>query len=327
MLSKRSKILITGGAGFIGSNFIKHILGKYQDYQIINLDKLTYCGNLKNLTDIDDNPRYEFIKGDICDLNIIDKIASKGLDAIINFAAESHVDRSILDPTAFLKTSIQGTHALLEAVKKYQIKKFIQISTDEVYGSIEKGSFNETDPLQPRNPYAATKAGADLLALSFFETYGTPVIITRTTNNFGPFQHPEKFMPKIITFLLMNKKIPIYGNGKNVRDWIFVKDNCAAIDLILNKGKAGEAYNICAKNELTNIEVAEKIIELLGKSRDSLDFVPDRPGHDKRYSLDCSKVKSLGWSCRENFNTGLEKTLKWYKDNEWWWKPLIEKMG
>ena len=312
-----ARILITGGAGFIGSNYVHYILENHPDYEIVVLDKLTYAGNLNNLKDVKD--KIEFIKGDICSTKDVER-AMKGADFVASFAAETHVDRSIVGAKEFVMTEIFGANTLMEVANRFGVKKFVLVSTDEVYGEIEKGSFNETDPLQPRNPYAATKAGADLLALSFFETYGTPVIITRTTNNFGPFQHPEKFMPKIITFLLMNKKIPIYGNGKNVRDWIFVKDNCAAIDLILNKGKAGEAYNICAKNELTNIE-------LLGKSRDSLDFVPDRPGHDKRYSLDCSKVKSLGWSCRENFNTGLEKTLKWYKDNEWWWKPLIEKMG
>ncbi|TSC95201.1 MAG: dTDP-glucose 4,6-dehydratase [Parcubacteria group bacterium Licking1014_1] len=323
MLIKRPKILITGGAGFIGSNFIKYILNKYQDYQVINFDKLTYCGNLENLTDIENNPRYEFIKGDICNSKIVDKIASKELYAIINFAAESHVDRSILDPTAFLKTGIQGTYTLLEAAKKYKIEKFIQISTDEVYGSIEKGSFKETDLTSPSSPYSAVKAAADLLSLSYFKTYDLPVIITRSTNNFGPFQYPEKIIPLFITNLLENKKIPIYGDGLNTRDWLYVLDNCKAIDLVLHKGEKGQIYNIGSGNEKNNLELTKLILKKLGKDEKFIEYVNDRPGHDRRYAVNYEKIKRLGWKDQcENFEELIKETILWYKKNKNWWKKI-----
>ena len=317
------KLLITGGAGFIGSNFIKHILSKYQDYEVINLDKLTYCGNLENLREIKNNPHYKFIKGDICDFETVDKIAAEKPDAIINFAAESHVDRSILDPTAFLKTSVFGTYNLLEAVKKYNIKRFIQISTDEVYGSIKNGSFKETSPLNPSSPYSAAKSAADLLSLSYFKTYNLPVIITRSTNNFGCFQYPEKIIPLFITNLLENKKIPLYGDGLNTRDWIYVLDNCEAIDLVLHKGKVGEIYNVGGGNEKTNLELTYFILKEIGKDKNFIEYVKDRLGHDRRYSLDCQKIKTaLGWQPKYNFAKALKNTIQWYKENEQWWKKI-----
>lgn len=316
------KLLVTGGAGFIGSNFIRHILSAHKDYEVVNLDKLTYCGNLENLKDIEKNPRYKFIKGDICDAKIVDK-AFQGVDAVINFAAESHVDRSILDPTAFLNTSIQGTYTLLEAAKKSKIKRFIQISTDEVYGSIKKGSFKETDPLSPSSPYSAAKAGADLLAISYFKTYNLPVLITRSTNNFGPFQYPEKIMPLFITNLLEGKKIPVYGDGLNVRDWLYVLDNCKAIDIVLHKGIDGQIYNIGGNNEKNNLELTKIILKELKKDESFIEYVKDRPGHDWRYSLNCDKIKKLGWKGQnKNFEKLIKDTVLWYKNNNQWWKKI-----
>lgn len=317
------KLLITGGAGFIGSNFIKHILDKYQDYKVVNLDKLTYCGNLENLADVENNPRYKFVKGDICDQKIVDKIALKGIDAIINFAAESHVDRSILDPTVFLKTSVQGTYTLLETAKKYKVRKFIQISTDEVYGSIEKGFFKETDLHSPSSPYSAAKAAADLLSLSYYKTFNLPVIVTRSTNNFGPFQYPEKIIPLFITNLLENKKIPVYSDGLNIRDWLYVSDNCKAIDLVLHKGKEGEIYNIGGGNEKSNLEITKLILKELGKDKNCIEYVTDRPGHDRRYAVNCEKIKKLGWNDQgENFEKLIKDTILWYKENQQWWKKI-----
>ena len=320
-------LLITGGAGFIGSNFIHYIARKYPEYRIINLDKLTYAGNLENLRDIENNPNYNFIKGDIADRKIIDEIfKSRNIDAIINFAAESHVDRSIEDPGVFIKTDIYGTYVLLEAARKYNSKIFLQISTDEVYGSIEDGSFKEDDPLKPNSPYSASKAGAEMIARSFYKTYKTPVIITRTSNNFGPYQYPEKLIPLFVTNLVDDIKVPLYGDGMNVRDWIYVEDNCAALDLILHKGEVGEVYNIGAGNEKPNIWITKKIIEILGKSEDMIEPVTDRLGHDRRYSVDCSKIKKeFGWNARYDFEEALKKTVNWYAANEKWWRPLKEK--
>jgi len=318
-----TKLLITGGAGFIGSNFIKHILNKYPDYQVINLDKLTYCGNLENLIDVENNPKYKFIKGDICDAKIIDQVFSENPDFVINFAAESHVDRSILDPTAFLKTNIQGTHTLLEASQKYKIKRFIQISTDEVYGSTENESFKETDPLNPSSPYSSAKAAGDLLALSYFKTYNLPVLITRSTNNFGPFQYPEKIIPLFITNLLENKKVQVYGDGLNVRDWLYVENNCDAIDFILHNGQNGEIYNIGSANEKTNLDITKIILRELNKDETHIEHIKDRPGHDRRYSLNCGKLKKLGWKNENNnFEELLKDTICWYKENEQWWKKI-----
>jgi len=317
------KLLVTGGAGFIGSNFIRHILNKYRDYEIVNLDKLTYCGNPDNLKDIAGNKNYKFVKGDIADSKVVDKLV-KGCDEIINFAAESHVDRSILDPDSFVRTNVFGTHTLLQAAKKYGVKLFIQISTDEVYGSIKEGSFKEDYPLKPNSPYSATKASADLLARSYYITYGLPVIITRSSNNYGPYQYPEKVIPLFITNLINGKKVPLYADGMNVRDWLYVVDNCEGIDIVMHKGKSGEVYNIGGGNEITNMELTKSLINMLGKDESSIEFVKDRPGHDKRYALDIVKMKELGWQPRHDFKFALKLTVDWYRDNESWWKRLIE---
>lgn len=317
-------LLITGGAGFIGSNFIHYIARKYPEYKIINLDKLTYAGNLENLRDIENNPNYNFIKGDIADRKIIDEIfKSRNIDAVVNFAAESHVDRSIEDPGIFIQTDIYGTYVLLEAVKKYNSSIFLQISTDEVYGSITDGSFREDDPLKPNSPYSASKAGAEMIVRSFYKTYKTPVIITRTSNNFGPYQYPEKLIPLFVTNLIDDIKVPLYGDGMNVRDWIYVDDNCSALDITLHKGEVGEVYNIGAGNEKPNIWITKKIIEILGKSEDMIEPVTDRLGHDRRYSVDCSKLKKeFDWNARYDFEEALKKTVRWYMGKEDWWRPL-----
>ena len=316
------KIVVTGGCGFIGSNFIRYILNEYPDYEILNVDKLTYAGNLDNLKDIENNRNYRFVKKDICDKDLIEYI--EGYDIILNFAAESHVDRSIQHPENFLKTDIFGTFNLLEIARTLGLKKFIQISTDEVYGSIEKGSFDENSPLNPSNPYSASKAGADLLTLSYFKTYKLPVNIIRSTNNYGPYQYPEKFIPLFITNAMKNKKLPLYGDGKNVRDWLFVLDNCKGIDIVLHKGKEGEIYNISGGNEKENIQVAKKIIEYLEKEENLIEFVKDRPGHDRRYSIISDKIRKLGWKPETSFEEGLKITIKWYKENENWWKKIVE---
>ena len=317
-------VLVTGGAGFIGSNFIHYMFRKYPEYKIVNLDKLTYAGNPENLRDIEDNPNYKFIKGDIANRKIVDEIfKSRKIDAVINFAAESHVDRSIEDPGIFIQTDIFGTYVLLEAVKKYGSKLFMQISTDEVYGSITEGSCKEDHPLMPNSPYSASKAGAEMIVRSFFKTYGAPVIITRTSNNFGPYQYPEKVIPLFVTNLIDNIKVPLYGDGMNVRDWIYVEDNCAALDLVLHKGRIGEIYNIGAGNEKPNIWITRKLLEILGKSEDMIKPVDDRLGHDRRYSVNCSKmIKELGWNTSYKFEEALEKTVHWYVNNENWWRPL-----
>jgi len=324
---KFKTLLITGGAGFIGSNFIHYIARKYPEYKIINLDKLTYAGNLENLRDIEDNLNYKFIKGDIADRKIIDEIfKSRNIDAIINFAAESHVDRSIEDPGVFIKTDIYGTYVLLEAARKYNSKIFLQISTDEVYGSIEDGSFAEDDALKPSSPYSASKAGAEMIVRSFFKTFGTPIIITRTTNNFGPYQYPEKIIPLFVTNLIDNIKVPLYGDGMNVRDWIYVDDNCGALDLVLHKGRVGEIYNIGAGNEKPNIWITKEILKLLDKPESMIELVEDRLGHDRRYSVDCTKLKKdLGWETQYDFEEALKKTVNWYAANEKWWRPLKKK--
>lgn len=321
---KFKTLLVTGGAGFIGSNFIHYMINKYPDYRIINLDKLTYAGNPENLRDIAGSPNYRFVKGDISDGTVVSEIfTSEKIDAVINFAAESHVDRSIEDPGVFIQTDVYGTFVLLEAVKKYSAEIFLQISTDEVYGSIADGSFKETDPLEPNSPYSASKAGAEMIVRSFNKTYNTPVIITRTTNNFGPYQYPEKLIPLFVTNLMDNIKVPLYGDGMNVRDWIYVEDNCEALDLVLHEGRIGQVYNIGAGNEKPNIWITKKLIELTGKDESFIEPVADRPGHDRRYSVDCSKIESeLGWKTRIDFSEALEKTVKWYMENQSWWRPL-----
>ncbi|MEK6715242.1 MAG: dTDP-glucose 4,6-dehydratase, partial [Candidatus Omnitrophota bacterium] len=284
------KILVTGGCGFIGSNFIRYLLNKYPDYNVINLDKLTYAGNPDNLKDVKGGPRYKFIRGDICDAVIVDKVV-KRCDAIVHFAAESHVDKSILCSDDFVRTNVFGTHVLLEAAKRYNINRYIQISTDEAYGSIKSGSFTEDSPLLPNSPYSASKAAADLLARSYFVTHALPVIITRSSNNFGPYQYPEKVIPLFITNLLQGKKVPLYGDGLNVRDWLYVLDNCAGIDLALHKGKIGEVYNIGGGNEVANLELTNLILKKMRKGKESINYVPDRLGHDRRYSLNCDKIR------------------------------------
>jgi len=321
------RLLITGGAGFIGSNFIRFVLSKYPDCEIINFDKLTYAGNLENLRDLENDPRYSFAQGDICDQTAVEKAAAKlGSDGVIvNFAAETHVDRSIVSAGSFVQTDVYGTYTLLEAVKKYKIKRYLHISTDEVYGSIENGSFTEKSTLSPNSPYAASKAGGDLVVRSYFKTYGAPVLITRSSNNYGSYQYPEKVIPLFVTNAIENKKLPLYGDGKNVRDWLYVMDNCEAVDLVLRKGELGEVYNIGGGNERQNIEVTRFILKETGLPEDFIEPVKDRPGHDRRYSIDCTKVKELGWQPKTNFEEGLKKTIAWYKNNQAWWKKIKEK--
>ena len=317
------KLLITGGLGFIGSNFVRYILKKYPEYQVINLDKMTYCANPENLKDIEDDSRYKFIKGDICDKELVNDLISKEKpDVITSFAAETHVDRSILDPDAFIKTDIFGTHTLLEAVRNHKVGKYIQISTDEVYGSIEKGLFTEESPLKPNSPYASSKAGADLLVRAYFKTYNLPILITRSSNNYGPYQYPEKLIPLFITNLIEGKKVPLYGDGLNVRDWLYVLDNCSGIDTVLHKGKKGEIYNIGADNEKTNKEITEIILKQLGKDESSIEYVKDRLGHDRRYALDSTKLKKLGWKPEYDFEKAMKETIEWYKNNPDWWKKI-----
>ena len=313
--------LVTGGAGFIGSNYIRYMLKKYDDIHIINLDKLTYAGNLDNLRDIENDTRYEFVKGDICDEEVVNRLTQRA-DVVVNFAAESHVDRSIGRPDDFIRTDVFGTFVLLEAARDGGVRRFLQVSTDEVYGSIEDGSFKETDPLMPSSPYSASKAGADRLAFSYFVTYGLPVIITRCSNNFGPYQYPEKLIPLFVTNALEDKPLPIYGDGKNVRDWIYVEDHCDAIDFLYQNGSDGEVYNIGAGNERNNLEITEIILRELNKPKSLMTFVKDRLGHDRRYSLDCTKIRNMGWQPSHSFDEAMHDTIQWYVQNRWWWEKL-----
>ncbi len=324
------KILVTGGAGFIGSNFIHYWLDKYPEDEIVNYDLLTYAGHLESLKDIEDNPHYYFIKGDITDAAAVDAAVSQ-VDAIIHFAAESHVDRSILDPLVFTKTNIIGTQLLLEAAKKYGIQKFHHVSTDEVFGALPLDSqtkFNEETRYEPHSPYSASKASSDHLVRAYFDTFGIPVTITNCSNNFGPYQDPEKFLPRMITNLLTGEKVKVYGDGKYVRDWLHVLDHCRAIDLVFHQAVPGSTYCVGGMTkDVNNLEVAQKVIKLLGKNEeDSIEFVKDRPGHDRRYAVDWAKInQDLGWQPEHDFDTWLEKTVDWYKNNESWWKPLKEK--
>lgn len=327
------KLLITGGAGFIGSNFIRYIIKKYPDYKIVNLDLLTYAGNLENLKDIKNNSNYEFVKGDIADVNLVNNLV-KDIDIIVNFAAESHVDRSILDSKDFIRTNIIGTHVLLEAAKSASRRngqiRFHHISTDEVYGSLGPNHppFNESTPYDPRSPYSASKAASDHMARAYYHTYDLPITISNCSNNYGPYQFPEKLIPLFITNLLENKKVPLYGDGMNIRDWLFVEDHCEAIDLIIHKGKIGETYCVGGNSEKTNLEIAQRIIELVlrvlrGEASKWIEFVKDRPGHDKRYAINFSKItRELGWKPKTSFEEGLGKTVNWYKENESWWKNI-----
>jgi dTDP-glucose 4,6-dehydratase len=318
------KILVTGGAGFIGSNFIKYILSRYPHYKIVNLDKVTYAGNLDNLSDIEDNPNYQFIKGDICDQELVERIVEDKIDVIVNFAAETHVDRSIYDPKIFVETNVLGTQVLLESALKFKTDRFIQISTDEVYGSLGKtGSFTESSPLLPNSPYSASKASADLLVRSYFKTFGLSAVITRCTNNYGPYQFPEKLIPLFITNALTNQELPIYGDGLYIRDWIYVEDHCKALDLILHQGKIGGIYNISGNYEKTNLEITELILKKLNKPKSLIRHVKDRPAHDRRYALDSSRIRNeLGWKPDASFEEGIAKTVDWYIANQKWWQKI-----
>jgi dTDP-glucose 4,6-dehydratase len=318
------KLLVTGGLGFIGSNFIRYMLGEHPDCTITNFDNMTYAGNPANLADFEKDSRYSFVKGDIRDSHAVDLAFSHHTsDAVVHFAAESHVDRSIHDASAFVTTNVCGTQTLLDAALRHTISRFIHISTDEVYGSTATGSFKETDILNPSSPYSASKAGSDLLARAFFITHELPVIVTRCTNNFGPYQYPEKLIPFFVTSLLREKKVPVYGTGKNIRDWIYVLDHCRAIDFVLRKGVAGEIYNIGGDNEKTNLEITHQILGILGKEASSIEFVKDRPGHDWRYSLDSSKIRNMGWKPQSTFEDALKETVEWYMQHEGWWRPLL----
>jgi len=314
------RVLVTGGAGFIGSNFIRHLLNN-TNCAIINLDKLTYAGNLNNIKDLRREKRHKFIRGDIRNRKLVGSLVKKA-DAVVNFAAESHVDRSIQTPSVFVESNVLGVQVLLEACRRFGVR-FEQISTDEVYGSRVEGSFVETDALNPSSPYSASKAAADLLVNAYHVTYGLEVTVTRSTNNYGPNQHPEKFVPRLVTNALRGKPLPIYGSGQNIRDWIFVDDNCGAILTVLEKGEKGQIYNIGGRNERKNLEIAKEILRCLSLPETMLEFVPDRPGHDFRYSIQCSKVQRLGWKPQVGFEEGLQKTVDWYRTNEWWWRPLV----
>lgn len=319
-------LLVTGGAGFIGSCFVRHILNTYPDYRVINLDALTYCGNLDNLKDVENNPNYRFVHGNICDRRLVRELTGQ-VDCVINFAAESHVDNSIKRPEIFVETNIQGTLNLLQASKETGIKRFLQVSTDEVYGTLGKtGYFYETTPLAPNSPYSASKAGADLLVRAYGETYKLPVLITRCSNNYGPYQYTEKLIPFFISRLLKGERVPVYGDGLNVRDWLYVYDHCRAIDVVLHRGQAGEVYNIGGHNEKTNLEITRLILEKMGKDETSIEYVQDRPGHDRRYAISNDKITSqLGWKPSVTFEEGISITIDWYLNNQDWIKNLERK--
>jgi dTDP-glucose 4,6-dehydratase len=317
------KILVTGGAGFIGSNFIKYIFSQYPHYKIVNFDKLTYAGNLNNLSGMEANPNYQFVKGDICDRGVVEEIVGDKIDVMVNFAAETHVDRSIHDPEVFVKTNVLGTQALLESALKFRIERFVQISTDEVYGSSSELLFTESSPLLPNSPYAASKASADLLTRSYCKTFGLPALIARSTNNYGPNQFPEKLIPLFITNALSGQELPLYGDGLYVRDWLYVEDHCKALDSVLHQGKVGGIYNIGANCEKTNLEIAELILEGLNKPKSLIKHVKDRPAHDRRYALDSSKIRDeLGWKPDTPFEKGLAETANWYIANQKWWEEI-----
>ncbi len=318
-------MLVTGGLGFIGSNFIRYLLNSYSDVEVINLDAMKYGSNRANLKDLEGDDRYTFIKGDISDYELVSKLV-KGVEAVINFAAETHVDRSISSPGSFLQSNVVGVFTILEAVRKNNPEvRFVHISTDEVYGDILKGSFKEGDTLKPSSPYSASKAAADVFVLAYVRTYGINASITRCTNNYGPYQFPEKLIPKTIIRASMNLKIPVYGTGKNVRDWIYVSDHCEAVDTVMREGEKGEIYNISGGEEKTNLEVVRTILDLMDKDDSLVEFVEDRPGHDVRYSLDSTKIREeLGWKPKHSFKDGIKETVEWYLKNEWWWKPLVD---
>jgi dTDP-glucose 4,6-dehydratase len=317
------RILVTGGCGFIGSNFVRHLLAT-TSCQIINMDKLTYAGNLENLRDVEGNPRYSFVKGDIATRRDLEKAFDGGIDGVINFAAESHVDRSIMNPDDFVNTNIHGTFLLLEFARKYSVSRFVQVSTDEVYGSLgSTGKFTEDTSLSPNSPYSASKASADMLAMAYHKTFGMPVMVTRCSNNYGPYQFPEKLIPLLISNALGDKELPIYGDGLNVRDWIHVSDHCGAIALVYEKGRPGQIYNVGSDNEKTNLEIVELILNALDKPRSLIKYVKDRPGHDRRYAIDNGKIKAdLGFSTSVSFTEGMESTVRWYVENRSWWERI-----
>ena len=323
------KIVVTGGAGFIGSNFVIHMVKKYPEHQIINLDLLTYAGNLENLTEVENAPNYKFIRGDIADRKFVFGLFEKEKpDIIVNFAAESHVDRSIEDPESFVRTNVMGTTTLLDACKEYGIKRFHQVSTDEVYGDLPLDRpdlfFTEETPLHTSSPYSSSKASADLFVMAYHRTFGIPVTISRCSNNYGPYQFPEKLIPLIISRALADEELPVYGTGENVRDWLHVSDHCVAIDLILEKGRVGEVYNIGGHNERTNLEVVKTILKALDKPESLIRFVKDRPGHDRRYAIDPTKMETeLGWKPQYVFDTGMKQTIQWYLDNKEWWEHIV----
>jgi dTDP-glucose 4,6-dehydratase len=316
------EVLVTGGAGFIGSNYVRHALAAHPDWRVTTLDKLTYAGRLENLHDVMDHPRHAFVRGDIADADVSRLLVERS-NLVIHFAAETHVDRSILEAGDFIRTDVFGTFVLLEAARKATgLHRFVQISTDEVYGSVATGASHETDELKPRNPYAASKAGADRLAYSYWATYGVPVVVTRASNNYGPYQFPEKVIPLFVTNAIDSQPVPLYGDGLNVRDWLHVLDHCRALDLVIERGEVGQVYNIGGGNEVANIDLTRRILGLLGRPESLIRPVTDRPGHDRRYSLDTTKLRGLGWQPRTEFASALAETVAWYRQNEWWWRPV-----
>ena len=320
-----TRVLVTGGAGFIGSNFVRYALTTHPDWHVTNLDKLTYAGRKENLHDVMDNPRHTFVHGDICDAAKAGPLVEQS-DYVVHFAAETHVDRSIMAAGDFIKTDVEGSFVLLEAARRNpRLKRFVQISTDEVYGSVPEGSSTETDELKPRNPYAASKAGADRLAYSYWATHEVPVIVTRASNNYGPYQFPEKILPLFVTNLMDNIPVPLYGDGGNIRDWLHVLDHCRGIDLLLHKATNGEVYNIGGGNEVKNIDLTHKVLKLAGKGPELIKPVQDRKGHDRRYSLSSAKLRAMGWTPQVDFEQGLKDTVAWYQKNEWWWRPIKER--
>ncbi len=320
------RILVTGGCGFIGSNFVRMVLAERPDWEVVNLDKLTYAGRLENLHDVADDPRYRFVRGDICDASPVSE-AMAGCSLAVNFAAETHVDRSLLGSTHFIDTDMKGVAVLLDEARRVGLERFVQVSTDEVYGSIEEGSFSEASVLNPANPYSASKAGGDRLAYAYWATYQVPVIITRASNTYGPYQYPEKLVPLFVTNALRDQALPLYGDGRNVRDWLHVSDHCRAILFLIEHGRPGEAYNVAGGNERENITITREILRLLGKPEALIRHVDDRPGHDRRYSLDAGKLRRLGWRAHVLFDRGIEDTVRWYADNAWWWQPIKDHDG
>ncbi len=318
-------LMVTGGAGFIGSNFVRYMLQKYPDYRIVVYDKLTYAGNLENLKDVarDFGARYAFVQGDICDAGKVETtVQEHQVDTIVNFAAATHVDRSLMEPDEFIRTDVFGTHVLLEAAKKFGLERYHQVSTDEVYGEVLEGRSKESDPLHTRSPYSASKAGGDMLCIAYYTSFGVPATITRGSNNIGPYQYPEKVVPLFVTNAIDDQPLPLYGDGTQMRDYQYVLDHCEGIDLVLHKGEVGEVYNLGTGEETRNIDMAHAILDILGKPVSLIQPVKDRPGHDRRYALDVSKIRALGWEPAHNFQEGIEHTVRWYVENEWWWRPI-----